>query len=153
MTFTVSATNRGSAAAADVVLTDQLPPNSTLVSATPQAGSCSTSPTISCHVGALAVGQTISVVVTLIVRASGLVVNSATAATQPTDFRPGNDHADGNVTVDFSGTGDGTFPSYQSPGNTTHYLVFGTGTLVSATDDINSGKLVISGVACKKGKK
>jgi hypothetical protein len=66
---------------------------------------------------------------------------------------PGPDGgADGNVTVDFSGTGDGTFPSYQSPGNTTHYLVFGTGTLVSASDDISSGKLVISGVACKKGK-
>ncbi len=96
VTFTVSATNRGSAAAADVVLTDQLPPNSTLISATPQAGSCSTSPTISCRVGALAVGQTSSVVVTVLVRASGVIVNSASAVTQPTDFRPGNDHADGN---------------------------------------------------------
>jgi hypothetical protein len=58
---------------------------------------------------------------------------------------------DGSVTVDFSGTGDGTFGSYQSPGNTTHYLVFGTGTLNSATDNL-PGFLVISGVSCKKGK-
>ena len=39
----------------------------------------------------------------------------------------------------------------QSPGKTTHYLVFGTGTLLSAEDDISAGKLVISGVSCKKG--
>ena len=57
----------------------------------------------------------------------------------------------GNVTVDFSGTGDWRNSWIQSPGKTTHYLVFGTGTLNSAEDDIPAGKLVISGVSCKKG--
>jgi hypothetical protein len=56
---------------------------------------------------------------------------------------------DGTVTVVFS-NGTVTENSYQSPGKTTHYLVFSTGELLSATDDIAAGKLVISGVACKK---
>jgi hypothetical protein len=71
---------------------------------------------------------------------------------------PGPDGGDdGTVSVVFS---DGATPipnlttvteaSYQSPGKTTHYLVFNTGHLVSAEDDIAAGKLVISGYACKK---
>jgi hypothetical protein len=39
--------------------------------------------------------------------------------------------------------------SYQSPGNTTHYLVFGKSELLTAENEL-PGKLVISGVSCKK---
>ena len=63
---------------------------------------------------------------------------------------PGPDGGDdGTITVEFS-NGDVTVDSYQSPGKTTHYLVFSTGTLEAAEDDIEAGKLVISGYECKK---
>ena len=39
--------------------------------------------------------------------------------------------------------------SYQSPGHTTHYLVFGTSELTGASNDL-PGFLVISDYACKK---
>jgi hypothetical protein len=42
--------------------------------------------------------------------------------------------------------------SYQSPGTTTHYLVFGTSELQSAVNAL-PGFIVISDVTCKKGKK
>lgn len=65
---------------------------------------------------------------------------------------PGPDGGDpGVVTVTFdSGVSPVVQPSYQDPGKTTHYLVFGTGELTSAEDTIPAGKLVISGFECKK---
>jgi hypothetical protein len=66
---------------------------------------------------------------------------------------PGPDGGDdGVVTVTFdSGSPNPVVKgSYQSPGKTTHYLVFGTGKLLSASDNIAAGKLVISGYNCKK---
>ena len=65
---------------------------------------------------------------------------------------PGPDGGDdGTVTVTFdSGTSPVVEDSYQSPGKTTHYLVFGTGKLLTAEDDIPGVKLVISGYECKK---
>ena len=65
---------------------------------------------------------------------------------------PGPDGGDdGTVTFKFSDQTDPeTMPSYQSPGKTTHYLIFGTGTLEWAEDDIPGVKLVISGFECKK---
>jgi hypothetical protein len=57
---------------------------------------------------------------------------------------------DGIVTFKFSDEDvPETKPSYQSPGKTTHYMIFGTGTLESVSDDIADGKLVISGYLCK----
>ena len=63
---------------------------------------------------------------------------------------PGPDGGDDGVVNVVFDNGTETEASYQSPGKTTHYLVFSTGKLLSASDNISAGKLVISGYDCKK---
>ena len=99
VTFTVSVTNRGTAAASSVVVTDRLPTMTTLISASPEAGSCTGSATLRCDLGALAISRSVSIVVALTVRSTGVLVNTATSATQPVDFRSADDRVDGKVTV------------------------------------------------------
>jgi hypothetical protein len=58
--------------------------------------------------------------------------------------------AAGTVTVEFLSPDETKIEhSYATHGKTTHYLVFSTGRLDSASDDIAEGKLVISGYRCK----
>ena len=99
VTFTISVTNGGTAVASSVVVTDRLPGPTTLISAAAGTGTCSGSPTLRCDVGELAAAHSVSIVVTLTVRSTGVLVNAATSATQPVDFRSANDRADGKVTV------------------------------------------------------
>jgi hypothetical protein len=56
---------------------------------------------------------------------------------------------DATLDVVFSNETKNDVASYQSPGNTTHYLVFSTGELLSASNAL-PGFLVISDYACKK---
>jgi uncharacterized repeat protein (TIGR01451 family) len=97
--FQISLSNRGTVAAAGVVLTDVLPQPSTLISATTKAGSCTGTAKVRCDLGGLAVGQTVSVTVTAVMRGTGTMVNVATSATQPVDFRPADDRAEVKVAV------------------------------------------------------
>jgi uncharacterized repeat protein (TIGR01451 family) len=81
VTYTIVVTNNGPGDAADVVVTDTLPPGSTLVSS-----SCGANP---CTIGALAAGSsaTITLVVTM-PSTPGPVTNSASVrAVRPTDAR------------------------------------------------------------------
>ena len=56
---------------------------------------------------------------------------------------------DATLDVVFSNETKTNVASYQSPGHTTHYLVFSTGTLQSAENEL-PGFLVISDYRCKK---
>jgi hypothetical protein len=56
---------------------------------------------------------------------------------------------DSTLDVVFSNETKTNVSSYQSPGNTTHYLVFSTGKLLSAENEL-PGFLVISDYTCKK---
>ena len=55
---------------------------------------------------------------------------------------------DATLDVVFSNETKNNVASYQSPGHTTHYLVFSTGRLQSAENNL-PGFLVISGYMCK----
>jgi uncharacterized repeat protein (TIGR01451 family) len=77
--YTISVANDGPDAANNVVVTDQLPPALTLVSATPSQGSCSGTTTITCTLGTINNGATATI--TLTVDAPPEVTNVSNTAT------------------------------------------------------------------------
>lgn len=94
-TYTIVVTNNGPGAADDVVVTDELPAGTTLVSS---SAGCSGTTTVTCAVGTLAAGAsaTIEIVVTL-PSTPGTVTNTASVSTSSTDPAGGNDAASTNI--------------------------------------------------------
>jgi uncharacterized repeat protein (TIGR01451 family) len=95
LTYTVTVTNNGLDPSTDSTLTDTLPAEVTLVSATPSQGSCSG--TVTCSLGALAVGSsaTIEIVVTVDPAAPCplTLTNTASVSGAEADPDPANDSA------------------------------------------------------------
>ena len=89
LTYTLEATNHGPSVASSVTVSDPLPAGTTFVSATTSAGTCSESAgTVSCSLGDLAVGETVTIVITVTVGASvpaGPLTNTATASSPTPD--------------------------------------------------------------------
>lgn len=95
-TWTIEVTNNGPETAPDVQLTDQVPVGLTYVDATPDQGSCSVSAgVLECDLGAIANGETVTVVLTTLVGAdqAGETLTNTAAVSDPsiTDTNPGND--------------------------------------------------------------
>ncbi len=89
--YTVTVTNNGPSTAVGTIVTDDLPPGTTLVSATPSVGTCSGTGPLSCSVGDLAPGASATVAVVLDAAAPGTVTNTATAtSTTPEAFPDDN---------------------------------------------------------------
>ena len=90
-TYTIVVTNNGPGAAHDVVVTDELPAGTTLVSS---SAGCSGTTTVTCAVGTLTAGAsaTIEIVVTL-PSTPGTVTNTASVTSSSTDPAGGNDAA------------------------------------------------------------
>lgn len=88
-TYTIVVTNNGPGEATDVVVTDELPAGTTLVSS---SAGCSGTTTVTCEAGTLAAGgsATFELVVTL-PSTPGTVSNTATVASSSTDPAAGND--------------------------------------------------------------
>ena len=114
VTFTVSVRDLGPAVATDVVVTDHLPPGTTLVSATGTGLSCQGTGPVACTANTLAAGPAAKL--TLVVRSAhpGILRNVATADASTADPVPSNDGADGVAAVrapgpaapsDFNGDG------------------------------------------------
>ena len=91
VTYTIVVTNGGPGTATDVVVIDELPAGTTLVSASP---GCTGTTTVTCTVGTLGPGSsaTIELVVTL-PSTPGPVTNTARVESSSTDPTPGNDAA------------------------------------------------------------
>lgn len=90
LTYTITVANHGPSSAADVVVTDVLPPQTSFVSVTSSSGSCEAPPpnstgTVVCHLETLPNGDaaTISITVRVIVRRTSVtdaaIVTSATS--------------------------------------------------------------------------
>jgi hypothetical protein len=77
----------------------------TLLSAVPLAGTCSDTTTLRCDLGGRAFGQTVSLIVTLTVRAGGVMIHAATATAQPARFQAANDRMEATVEVAPDGGG------------------------------------------------
>lgn len=99
-TYTIRVTNPGPADAANTVVTDPLPPGSTLRLVTPSQGSCSGTSTITCSLGTLTAGSTatITLVVTLPLT-PGDVTNTASVTVGSGDPNPGNNTSAVTVAV------------------------------------------------------
>jgi uncharacterized repeat protein (TIGR01451 family) len=100
VTYTITVTNPGSTAATNVVVTDDLPPSLTFVSATPSQGSCNASDPVICNLGGLAGGATGTI--TLVATASttpGPVANTASVSATEVDPNAGNNAGTSTATI------------------------------------------------------
>ena len=102
LTYTITATNLGPRPAVDAVVNDTLPAGVVFVSAEPSAGTCAPGATVTCHVGTVAVGASVRVIVTIELPNSypeGTVVNSAVVSAANSDPNGPNRSAAANTTV------------------------------------------------------
>ncbi|PJK07350.1 hypothetical protein CO608_10365, partial [Lysobacteraceae bacterium NML08-0793] len=158
VTFTITVTNHGPSAAADVTVAEQLPSGYTLVSATATAGSYS-APTWT--LGTLANGAVETLTLKATVNATGDYTNTATVSSTTPDGNPNNDTDSAKVTpvqpsaelvltkavnnaapavgenVEFTITVTNKGPSVAENVKVTEYLPSGY-TLVSATPEVGS---------------
>ena len=101
VTFTVTVTNAGPSTARGVVLDDALPPGLTLISVDPPT--CTGAPQLSCPIGDLAPGATVTITVVMNIPGNFPLdpgaVNTATVTTSTSDPAPGNNQATVTVTT------------------------------------------------------
>ena len=98
LTYTITVKNVGELPATGVTLTDTLPAGATLVSANSTAGTCSGTTTITCGLGTLNGGATVTVTI-VVTPPVGTITNTATATLNETD-NPGNNTATAETLVD-----------------------------------------------------
>ena len=122
LSYTVTVTNNGPGASNGIVLTNFLPANATLVSATPSQGTVSIisgGTAISVNVGTLASGASANVVVTVITSKPGQRTTSAAISATTPDPVSGNNTANASFTVNpypaiiVAGAGAGGAPLVQ----------------------------------------
>jgi uncharacterized repeat protein (TIGR01451 family) len=109
-TWTVTAYNAGPAPATNVVVTNTLPADVTLNSATPDQGSCSrVNLTVTCNLGAVAVDDSVDIVLNVTASATGTLHNTAFVTTTSTDQINENNTADAETTVTLASCSAVTF--------------------------------------------
>ena len=103
LTYLLSVTNLGPDAASNVAISDVLPANVTIVSASSPDGSCSGVTTVSCAFGTVASGANVSATIVVTPTAAGLLTNTATVTTSGTDPDDANNTATTATTVNAAG--------------------------------------------------
>jgi len=98
LAYTLTVRNNGPDSATGVTVTDFLPNNVSLVSATPSQGSCSGPITVSCALGNLANGATATVTIAVRPAAAGALSNTASVTGSPNDPNP-DDNSDTETTT------------------------------------------------------
>jgi len=100
LTYVIGVGNNGPVAATGAILTDNLPPNVTFVSATSGLGTCSqTSGTVTCNLGNLRVGVHGSVLIVVRPTRQGTINNRATITANEIDSNPSDNTAMQSTTV------------------------------------------------------
>jgi uncharacterized repeat protein (TIGR01451 family) len=105
LTYTLSASNAGPDAAANVVVTDPLPAGVTFTSATTTAGTCSGTATVVCSLGTLAAGATATITIAVTPTQAGSLTNSASETSTTATPNPGDGSASTTTTVNPAGGG------------------------------------------------
>jgi len=96
-------TNAGPKNAAAVIWTDVLPANVSYLSATTTQGNCAfASQTITCNLGDLRVGGTITIAPNLQFKALGSYTNTVSVASSTSDANPANNSASANFTIAYA---------------------------------------------------
>jgi uncharacterized repeat protein (TIGR01451 family) len=128
ITYTIRARNNGTLNATGVTVTDTLPASVSYVSATTSRGTCfqSVPGTVTCTVGALAVGQNADIKIIVTANASGTITDTASVQSDQIDSNPADNSATTTTTVrgvaDLGVTMTGS-PSPAFVGNTLTYVV------------------------------
>ena len=99
ITYTIKATNEGPNEAPNTVVTDPLPSNVGLVSATPSQGNCAGSATVTCSLGTLEFEASATITVVVRADAAGTATNTASVSSDALDLIPANDTASASTTI------------------------------------------------------
>ena len=99
VTFTLTITNNGPSAAANVQVSDPLPAGYQFVSASPSLGSYNAGSGLWSGIGSLANGASASLTITATVLAAGPYLNTATVSSTTFDPNPGNNSANAGTSV------------------------------------------------------
>jgi uncharacterized repeat protein (TIGR01451 family) len=99
LTYTLTVTNHGPSDATGVVVTDTLPANVTLVQAPGCQSDNAAPPTLTCFVGNLSSGQSVSFAVTVVVGPGPTVTNTASVTGAEADPDPQNNDSTAVTTV------------------------------------------------------
>jgi uncharacterized repeat protein (TIGR01451 family) len=99
LTYTIVVTNNGPDGATGTSLSQNLPPGVTFGSASPDQGSCGQAAgVVSCNLGALAVGQSTTITVTVIPTTPGTITSTVSVSSNEADSNLSN-NADATVTL------------------------------------------------------
>ena len=105
VTYTITVTNAGPAAASSVAVTDNIPAGTTFVSATPSQGTCSGTSTVTCGLGTIANGGNATITLTITAPMTpGTFMNTATVSSA-NDTTAANNSSTANATVVAAATG------------------------------------------------
>jgi uncharacterized repeat protein (TIGR01451 family) len=154
VTYQLLVGNGGPSVAQNVVVTDSVPAGTSFVSATPSQGSCGEAAGIvTCALGALGVGDTVTIDVVVTTAANGTITNDAAVATSTTDTAAANDSSSEDTevapVVDLSvAKSDGVDPVVAGTDLTYTITVANGGpsdaTGVVVTDDVPPGTTFVS---------
>jgi uncharacterized repeat protein (TIGR01451 family) len=99
LTYTVRVTNNGPALATGATVTDTLPAGSTFVSASSTQGTCSGTATVTCGLGTIASGATVTVTIKIKPNTPGTITNTASVIGDGPDPNPGNNSSTATTRV------------------------------------------------------
>ncbi|MEO8383409.1 MAG: DUF11 domain-containing protein, partial [Acidobacteriota bacterium] len=98
--YTLVVQNHGPSTATGVTVTDPLPANFSLVSATATQGTCSGTTTVTCNVGTMLNGASVTITIRGTVSAPGTLSNTATVSANEPDPTPLNNVSSVDVAAD-----------------------------------------------------
>ena len=99
LTYTLTATNNGPAAASNVVVTDNMPGGVSFVSATATQGTCSGTTTVTCSVGSLGSGSSATITIRVTPLNGGTLSNTASVQASESDPHSNNNSATATTIV------------------------------------------------------
>jgi uncharacterized repeat protein (TIGR01451 family) len=157
--YTITATNRGPGAAADVQMQDSVPVGLTMQSAAASQGTCSlTSSSIVCALGTIPVGTSVEISILASATVTGTVTNVATLTSSTPDPDPSNNTATATTEVTDPSAADLSVAKVDSPdpvvgGTPLQYVLTvsnrgpGVATGASVSDPLPAGMTAVSATA------
>jgi len=99
ITWTLTVVNNGPSKATGVTVADAIPAGTTFVSATSTQGTCTGGAALNCQIGAMNVGQTVTVTLLTTSTATGTIPNTATVVGNEAETNTANNTASASVQV------------------------------------------------------